>query len=128
MTPRLLAELAYVAAVILIPAAVVSLIAVACAKRSAPRLFLYLVISICCVSAVAVAVAIRWLQPYRAPTSLLHDIVGAFVSWALTFLTPSAFVWIFVKRSTLSYWIPVLAILGTALSLPLGFILGSLVQ
>ena len=128
MTPGLLAELAYVAAVILIPAAAVSLIAVACAKRGAPRLFLYSMIPVCCVSAVAVAVAIRWLQPYRAPTSLLHDIAGAFVSWAPTFLIPSAFVWIFVKRSTPSYWIPVLAILGTVLSLPLGFIIGSLVQ
>jgi hypothetical protein len=128
MTPRLFAELAYLAAVIIVPAAVVSLLASTCAKRSAPLLFLNLVILVSCVAAITVAVAMRWLQPYRAPASLFHDIVGAFVSWAPLFLVPSGLVWVFAKRSPSSRWIPILAVLGTVMSLPIGSILGSWVQ
>jgi hypothetical protein len=128
MTPRLFAELAYLAAVIIVPAAVVSILASTCAKRSAPRLFLYLVILVSCVVAITVEVAMRWLQPYRTHASLFHDTLGAFVSWAPLFLVPSGLVWVFAKRSPTSRWIPILAVLGTVMSLPIGYILGSWVQ
>ena len=128
MTPGLLEQLAYVAAVIAIPAAVISLLAIACVNRRATRLFIYLVLLVTCVAAIAVAVAMRRLYPDSDRPSIWHDITGAFLSWAPLFLLPGAFVWACVKGSIGRGWIPLLATLGVVLSLPIGFILGVLVQ
>lgn len=126
MTTRLLLELTYIAAVIVVPAAVVSLIAAACLRRNAPRLFFCLIILASFVAATAVAVIIRWLQPYRAPSTALHDISSAFVAWGPMFLLPGGLVWFSMRRSTSKHMIPIVAIVGAVLSLPVSFIFGSL--
>ena len=128
MTPGLPVQIAYVAAVIAIPAAVISLLAIACVNRRATRLFVYSVLLVTCVAAMAVAIAVRWLYPDSDRPSIWHDVLGAFLSWAPLFLLPSAFVWACVKGSISRGWIPILATLGVVVSLPIGFILGVLVQ
>ena len=127
MTPGLLPQLVYVAAVIGIPAVLISLLAMVSVNRRAPRFFIYSVLVTTCVAAIAVAVAMRGLS-YSGRPSVWHNLLGAFLSWAPLFLLPSAFVWICVTGSLSKRWIPILATLGVVLSLPVGFILGLLVQ
>ena len=128
MTPGLLAQIAYVAGVIVIPAAIISLLAIACVNRRATRLFIYSVLLVTCVAAIAVAVVVRWLYPDSDRPSIWHDVLGAFLSWAPLFLLPGAFVWACVKGSISRGWIPILATLGVVVSLPIGFTLGVLIQ
>src|SRR4051794_5573122 len=111
MTPGV-AGLLYFAAVIVIPAAVISLLTLLCAKRGAPRLFLYSVLLLTCISALAIPAAMGWMNPYSGDPVSWHDIPGALLSWAPIFLLPSAFVWPCVKGSASRGWIPIRAMLG----------------
>ena len=128
MTSELLAELAYVAAVIVVPATAISLLAFTCAKGRKPHRFAYSVLLLACAAAVVVPVAMRWLNPYSGDPLTWRNAPGAFLSWAPIFVLPGVLVWRSVKGTASRRWIPVLAILGVVLAIPVGFILGTLFQ
>ena len=127
MTVGFLEQLAYLVAIVAVPAAAVSAIAFACAKQRSARLFVYSVLLLSCVAAIAIPVFLRWWNPYLGPLSW-HDFLGAFISWAPVFLLSSALVWSCVKGSSSRGWIPVRATIGVILAIPIGFIVGVLVQ
>jgi hypothetical protein len=128
MTPPNLFEVAYVALVVAVPAAVISVSASICAKRRAPRLFVSLISCAIIVTSVVVTISIRLLAPYREPTSLGHDLVGSSVSWGFIYLIPAALVWFWVRKSPSTRWVPVLAGLGVVVALPIGFVVGGLLE
>jgi hypothetical protein len=127
MTSDLLAQLTYFAAVIVVPAAAISLLAFACARHHSTRRFAYSVLLLACAAAIVVPVAIRWWNPYSGDPVTWRDAPGAFVSWAPIFMLPGALVWRSVKGTASRRWIPALAVLGVVLAMPIGFILGALV-
>ena len=127
MTSGLLVDLAYFAAVIIIPAAALSLLAFFCAKERKTRLFACSLLLLSCTASVVVLVAMRWWNPYSGDPLTWRDAPGAFLSWAPVFVLPGAFLWRSVKGTASRRWIPALAILGVILALPVGFILGALV-
>jgi hypothetical protein len=98
---------------------------IACVNRRATRMFVYSVLLVTCVAAIAVAIAVRWLYPDRIAL-LWHDVLGAFRRW-LTLLLPGAFLWACVKGSISRGWIPTRDTRCRRV-VPIGFILGVLVQ
>jgi hypothetical protein len=83
MTSGLPSELAYIAAVIVVPAAAISLLALACAKGHKTRRFAYSVLLLACTAAVAVPVAMRWWSPYSGDPLTWRDAPGAFLILAM---------------------------------------------
>jgi hypothetical protein len=126
VTSGLLEGMAQLAVTMGVPAALVSLLAVWCASRHAPRLFGYSVLLLTSVAGPAFVAILRWLNPYSGNPLSWHDIPGAVISWAPAILLPSAFVWGCVIGSSSRGWIPARATLGVVLAMPIGFILGAL--
>src|SRR3982751_3586132 len=126
MTPGLLGAVAQLAVPIGVPTALVSLLAVWCAGRHAPRLFVYSVLVLTCVAGPAFVAALRWYNPYSGDPLSWHDIPGAAISWAPAILLPSAFVWGCVTGLTSRGWIPARAALGVVLAMPIGYFLSLL--
>jgi hypothetical protein len=126
MTPGLLESIAQLAVTIAVPATIVSILAVWCANRRAPRGFIYAVLLLASVAGPAIVATLRWLNPYSGDPLSWTDLPGAIISWAPAILLPSAFVWGCVKGSTSRGWVPALTTLGVVVAMPIGFLLGAL--
>lgn len=124
--PGLLEAIAQLAVTIAVPAAIVSALAFWCARRHAPRSFLYAVLLVACVMGPIVVTAMQWLNPYAGGISSWHDALGAMAAWAPVIVLPGAFVWACVKGTISRGWIPALSVLGVVLAMPIGFIVGSM--
>src|SRR5688572_15456425 len=122
MDTGLLAELAIPVATLVVPAAIVTLLALVCVHRGVPHLFLLLVLLATCLAAVVFALAMPSLQSHRPGTSLWLEFLRALLALAPVFLVPAALVRIYIARPRSRIGIPILAILGAILSLPIGFI------
>jgi hypothetical protein len=128
MTSDLLLQLAYVAAVIVVPAAAVSLLAFYWAKRRAPRQFTYSVLLLTCVAGPSIVAAMRWLNPYSGNPLTWSDVPKAILAWSPVFLLSGALVWSCVKGSGAKRWIPLRATAGVIVAMPIGYIVGLLVD
>jgi hypothetical protein len=123
MTAGILSDLLYLACVVGLPAAFISALAYAFARRRAVCWFAYSMLLLSCLCAFAIPTFLSWSNPYLGSLTW-NDVFGTWVSWMPVFVLSGAFVWSCVKGTTPASRIPLRVVLGTVLALPLGFLIG----
>lgn len=127
MNSTFIVELGYVLLIIAVPVIIVSLLAMTYAHRNLRRSYWYGVLVALCVTALIVTQVMR-SQPYHPHAPYWREVAGAIIAWAPVLLLPAVIVWPPARRPAIGFWVPIRAICGVLVSLPVGFILGLSVQ